>query len=221
MPRTFAIGDIHGCAKTFKSLIVDKIQICNSDIVYCIGDYIDRGKDSRGVVDFILELRSNHYQIFTLRGNHEQMLLNSSNSDDAFELWMKNGGGHTLWSFGISTISELSPVYLDFFNSLPFFLESEDCFFVHAGFNLFEKNIFEDTHAMLWTRDFAGKSKQLKGKKVIHGHDALSSFELKSQDLKRNINIDGGCVYKDIQGMGSLFALNLTDMEWLEVKNID
>ena len=77
MERIFAIGDIHGCSKTFKKLLLDKIKINKSDTIYCVGDYIDRGEDSKGVIDFILDLRAEGYTIHTLRGNHEQMLLDS------------------------------------------------------------------------------------------------------------------------------------------------
>lgn len=58
MSRIFAIGDIHGCCKTFKKLILEKIQLTKNDIIYCIGDYIDRGNDSKGVIDFILQLQA-------------------------------------------------------------------------------------------------------------------------------------------------------------------
>ena len=75
MPEIFAIGDIHGCFKTFKKLLLEEIGIQQSDKIYCIGDYIDRGNDSKGVMDFIINLRIAGYHVYTLRGNHEQMML--------------------------------------------------------------------------------------------------------------------------------------------------
>jgi len=57
MARVFIIGDIHGCCKTCKKLILEKINIQKSDKIYCLGDYVDRGPDSKGVIDFILQLR--------------------------------------------------------------------------------------------------------------------------------------------------------------------
>ncbi|MEO6813790.1 MAG: metallophosphoesterase, partial [Ginsengibacter sp.] len=68
MKRVFAIGDIHGCIHTFKKLLLDKIKVDKSDKIYCLGDYIDRGHDSKGVIDFILQLRSEGYEIHTIRG---------------------------------------------------------------------------------------------------------------------------------------------------------
>ena len=108
MPRTLAIGDIHGCYKTFKKLLLDEINIQPSDEIFCLGDYIDRGDYSKQVIDLILALRSCNYKIRTLRGNHEQMLLDSNISDKHFEHWIRSGGAYTLNSFGIQSINELS-----------------------------------------------------------------------------------------------------------------
>src|SRR5258705_3252599 len=107
MTRIFVIGDIHGCCNTFKKLLLEKLSIQKSDIIYCIGDYVDRGNDSKGVIDFIISLRIKGYQIHTLRGNHEQMMLDSTINHSRLNLWLKNGGIETLNSFGISSVTEL------------------------------------------------------------------------------------------------------------------
>ncbi|HLF63763.1 MAG TPA: metallophosphoesterase, partial [Saprospiraceae bacterium] len=96
MQRVFAVGDIHGCHQTFRKLLLDEIRIKKSDRIYCLGDYVDRGPDSKGVVDFILELRRSGYHIHTLRGNHEQLMMTSIESTENFELWELNGGSATL-----------------------------------------------------------------------------------------------------------------------------
>jgi serine/threonine protein phosphatase 1 len=99
MERLFFIGDIHGCSKTFRKLITGVIGIRKSDSIYCIGDYIDRGPGSREVIDFIISLRQSGFRVYTLRGNHEQMLLDSGKGANAFSLWLMNGGDTTLESF--------------------------------------------------------------------------------------------------------------------------
>jgi serine/threonine protein phosphatase 1 len=85
MPRVFIIGDIHGCNKTFRKLVLEKISIRKTDKIYCLGDYIDRGPDSKGVIDFIIQLRKDGFNIHTLRGNHEQLLLESEIDEPAKE----------------------------------------------------------------------------------------------------------------------------------------
>ena len=74
--RRFAVPDIHGCNKTFQALL-DRIQLTTNDQLFLLGDYIDRGPDSVGVLDTILRLKEEGYSVFPLRGNHEQMLIES------------------------------------------------------------------------------------------------------------------------------------------------
>src|ERR1043165_5594237 len=108
MPRTFAIGDVHGCALTLKKLLLEEIKIEKEDELYFLGDYIDRGQQSKEVIDFVLELKSQNYKVNTLRGNHEQLFLDSEKSFNDFENWIINGGVATLESFEISRFSELN-----------------------------------------------------------------------------------------------------------------
>ena len=63
MNRTFAIGDLHGCSRTFRKLILENINLQKEDELYCLGDYVDRGPDSKGVIDFILELKEKGYKV--------------------------------------------------------------------------------------------------------------------------------------------------------------
>ena len=117
MSRIFAIGDVHGCNATLHKLVTEKIQPGKSDHLCFIGDYIDRGPDSKGVVDYILQLEGEGFNIHTLRGNHEQIMLDSVNSEDDFELWRVNGGVQTMRSYGISSFNEMSQDHQDFFQN--------------------------------------------------------------------------------------------------------
>lgn len=221
MQRTFFIGDIHGCSKTFKKLVTEEIGIGKSDRIYCIGDYIDRGNDSKEVVDFILELRDSNYQISTLRGNHEQMLLDSRNSRYASSIWRMNGGDTTLKDFNVDSVDEMDPVYIDFFSSTEYCVHEKDFIAVHAGLNFTADDPLEDRNSMLWIRDFPVNRSYLGNKLLIHGHTPMDRDYIRSQRFDSPFNIDGGCVYKDMEGMGSLFALNFYEQKLLEVRNID
>lgn len=221
MHRKFAIGDIHGCSNTFKKLLLDDIRIQKSDKIYCIGDYIDRGIDSKGVIDFILDLRKKGYQIHTLRGNHEQLMMESINSDKNFNHWIKNGGDKTLKSFGINSYNEMKPLYKNFFKRTKFIIQSGVFIFVHAGLNFQKQNPFEDRDAMLWIRDFPVDKKKLGNRLLIHGHTPKSLDFIIKQSGKSVINIDGGCVYSNVTGLGNLIALNITEGKLISVKNIE
>lgn len=220
MDRIFAIGDIHGCCKTFKKLIVEKIQLTKNDLIYCTGDYIDRGEDSKGVIDFILELKAKGFSVFTLRGNHEQMMLNALYDKNAMKLWMQNGGMKTLQSFGISALADVHEKYWIFFHETMLYFDTEKYIFVHAGLNFKRKNILQDKEAMLWIRDFPHEQPALENKLLIHGHTPIPLLEILKQ--KENcINIDGGCVYKDHYGLGNLVAIELTSHTFIWQQNCD
>ena len=217
MPGIFAIGDIHGCCKTFKKLLLEEIGIQQSDKIYCIGDYIDRGNDSKGVIDFIINLRMEGYYIYTLRGNHEQMMLEPERLDQ----WLENGGGETLKSFGISSVSELPHKYLAFLKQTEFFIETDKYIFVHAGLNFRIDNPFTDKEAMIWIRDEYFDKTKINNKILIHGHTPIP-FESMYKQLNTNkINIDGGCVYNNKPGFGNLIALSLPNTKLIPLRNID
>lgn len=221
MARIFAIGDIHGCNKTFRKLLIEKIRISLSDEIYCIGDYIDRGNDSKGVVDFILQLRKENYKIHTIRGNHEQMLLASVEGSRQFKHWILNGGITTLRSFGVNSVKDLDTAYLDFFRSTEYFIETDPCIFVHAGLNFSLPDPFADKEAMLWIRNFSVQKEKLKGKILIHGHTPVPLSHILIRVNENVINIDGGCVHTHVEEFGNLVAFNITERKIISLRNID
>lgn len=221
MPRIFAIGDIHGCSKSFRNLLLDVIKIKKTDKIYCLGDYIDRGNDSRGVIDFILKLRGKGYRIHTLRGNHEQMMLDAGLNEHKLNHWFKNGGEITLKSFGIDSITELPLKYLDFLKRTRHFISTKNYVFVHAGLNFKLDNPFLDKKAMLWTREEYFEPSKIKNRILIHGHTPVALNIAMNPLNPKNINIDGGCVYAHKPDYGNLIALSLPDRKFISVRNID
>ncbi|HEV2833010.1 MAG TPA: metallophosphoesterase family protein [Hanamia sp.] len=218
MNRIFAIGDIHGCNEAFKKMLFEKIKIEKTDDIYCIGDYIDRGPDSKGAIDTIIRLREKGYQIRTLRGNHEQMMMDSGQSKENFVHWYINGGNKTLESFNVDSYFEMQETYKSFFQNTEYFIESGDYIFVHAGLNFSKNNIFEDKEAMLWVRDFSRYQPVLQNRILIHGHTPISLKKIKSQ-TGNCINIDGGCVYKENRSLGNMVAIGLPGREIIAVAN--
>lgn len=218
MKRIFAIGDIHGCNEAFQKMLFDEIKIQKTDIIFCVGDYIDRGTDSKGVIDTILDLRKKNYTIHTLRGNHEEMMMASGRSMDDFQLWFRNGGNITLESFGVEMYEDLKKEYRKFFEGTDLYLTEGNFIFAHAGLNFEAPDIFEDTVAMLWRRGFDSHQPALGDRILIHGHTPHRLHYIKRQD-GNCIDIDGGCVYTDKKGMGNLVAISLPEKEFMVVKN--
>ncbi len=220
MKRTFAIGDIHGCAATFKYMLFEELKIQPQDEIYCLGDYIDRGIDSKGVVDIILTLRHQGYKIYTLRGNHEQMMMESSRRQEDFYLWFRNGGSTTLQSFGIDLYNDIQELYKSFFEQTKYYIETPEYIFAHAGLNFQSENILEDKEAMLWERDYKCPEILPGNRILIHGHTPKPlKFILKQKS--NCINIDGGCVYKENKNYGNLISFDLIEKKYHVVKCID
>lgn len=218
MNRTFAIGDIHGCHEAFQRMLFDEIKITRQDKLYCIGDYIDRGRNSKEVIDTIISLKEKGYRIHTVRGNHEQMMMESGQSEEHFELWFMNGGDTTLQSFGIDGYEEMPEKYKQFFRSTEFCIITKRYVFVHAGLNFTHKDIFEDKEAMLWIRNFAPDQPALKNKILVHGHTPQPLSYMLSQ-AGNCINVDGGCVYSGRKNYGNLVAISLPGKEFIVVPN--
>ena len=220
MGRIFAIGDIHGCCNTFKVLLRDKIRIQKEDSIYCVGDYIDRGPDSKGVIDHILQLKEDGYQVYTLRGNHEQMILDAPGDDFSLQMWLNNGGKQTLKSFGVHHVEEIPSLYVSFFSKTELFIHTGDHIFVHAGLNFQHTDIFQDQHAMLWIRTYNDHQPLLQNMILIHGHTPQTLEYILAQN-GNCINIDGGCVYNGDGVYGNLVALNVMEKKFVWVENCD
>jgi len=217
--RLLAIGDIHGCMDPFRELVEKKIGIRSSDRIVLLGDYIDRGSQSREVVDYIIDLQNQGFDIIPLMGNHESMLIDSLGSEQSMYNWSMNGGSETLLSFGIKSSGEMDLRYLQFFNNLVFYYVQDQFIFVHAGFNNDIADPFQDKSQMIWSRRESYSNPVFSGKVIVHGHTPVP-FALCSEMVKSYrsvVNIDTGCVYDKAGGYGHLTAIELFTRELFSV----
>lgn len=218
MPKTYFIGDVHGCCRTLKKLVTEKIKPVKEDLLYFIGDYIDRGPDSKEVVDYILELQMEGFNVVTLRGNHEQMLLDSREGGRYLLLWLMNGGDKTLRSFGVESVNDIPGRYMRFFEQTRMYVDAGRFIAVHAGLDFRLPDPFSDPESMLWIRNFPVDNSFLGERLLIHGHTPRELDYILSQKLRSSVNIDGGCVYHWLPGMGHLVALSLEDEKFCVVE---
>lgn len=215
---TYVISDIHGFNEKFEQLL-EKIQFEKSDKLFLLGDYIDRGPNSKLVIDRIIELKNNGFDVWCLRGNHEQMLLDASIGKNV-NRWLNSGGIETLKSFGINQLCQLETKYLDFINSLSHFFEYENYIFVHAGINMRAAEPMKDFESMLWLRNWEKYFNRnwLKDRRIIHGHTPMSKNEITRRlNLGRVICVDNGVYLQAYAEYGNLFALNLDTMKFVFV----
>lgn len=221
MNRLFAISDIHGCYRPFYELVVDIIKLTKSDRLILLGDYIDRGEQSKEVIDFIIDLQKEGFDIKALIGNHELMLVDSYYEPDLMHLWSLNGGLSTLQSFGIADIREIDEHYLEFFNSLDYYLNLGNVIFVHAGFDDLAPDPFSDKQSMIWECSLSYHNPLLSEKTIIHGHrpKTIAYVNRLLSEKSPVIPIDTGCVYNKETGYGFLSALELNSMTLFSVAN--
>lgn len=237
MAKQWIIPDIHGCFKTLQALFVDLIKPTAEDQIFFLGDYIDRGPDSKAVIDFIMNLQKSLPNVVALMGNHEDYLLKAHGYDlerkTVFGLksrshmqkeWEKQGGGTTLKSFGVKWAADLPKSYIEWLSKLPHYHVLDTCILVHAGLNFENENPFEDTQAMMWARDYEIIPEKIQHKMIIHGHVPVKlefiDRTIKSQD-QQFIDLDNGIYMPNRDGYGNLVALELTEMKYVIQPTLD
>ncbi len=185
--------------------LIELIQPKASDTLVFLGDYIDRGPDSKGVIDFILGLKD-VCNVVALKGNHEAMFIDFLQSPESAGagLFVLNGGSATLVSYGEKNGSfEIPETHIRFLRELKLTFETETHIFVHAGVPakpLSQIDLKHDEMALLWSRQPFLSSAMKWEKVVVHGHTPVEDVEVKAN----RINLDTGCVYD-----GQLSALEL------------
>lgn len=210
--RVFVLTDIHGNNDLFNKALKD-IAFDKADKLILLGDIIDRGDDSKGVLDTLLSLLNRGYDVSCLLGNHEKMFLDSFGDSNSLKLWLYNGGYKTLASFMTTSIDRIPKRYIDFIASFVYYHTYENYILVHAGLNMKIDNPFSDIETLLWERDSASMldSKWLGNRKLIHGHTPIDNKSIQNS-VKRNnkiINIDNGThINKDGFGSICVFELN-------------
>src|SRR5262245_27446069 len=191
----YAVGDVHGCIDKLTS----QVARCEhhggdrpSRFVF-VGDYIDRGPDSRAVVEILMTMqREKRHDVISLRGNHEAMLLETIRTgDDA--LWLHNGAAQTLASYGIAHWADLPPDHVAWIASLPLWLDDGRRYFVHAGVDPDVPLDRQDEEAQLWIREPFLSDERNYGRLVVHGHTPLKTGR---PDQRANrLNIDTAAVF--------------------------
>ena len=230
----YAISDIHGCVRTFKKALRE-VNFSKQDTLILIGDYIDRGLDSKGVVDHIIQLQEDGYNVIPLKGNHEDFLLRARENFEVYKSWMWNGGRQTLESYACKLpiayiedyVNAIGEKHWKWYESLDTIYVTHDYVFVHGGLEFQGDDPLTDTteDTAMWTRIYRipGKSRShlIGGRVLVTGHtptDKATMIEMtRGEDL---ITIDRGCVFNSSE-YGHLAIINLDDKQIRFIKNID
>jgi serine/threonine protein phosphatase 1 len=190
----YAVGDLHGRLDLLEPLIrqisADVLQIgpARQPILVFVGDYVDRGLESKGVIDRIIALRAETgFEVRTLKGNHEEAMIRFLNDAASGPEWCEYGGVQTLISYGVSrprlrgdaaewerTREEfrrlIPPEHLAFLSNLELILTVGDYAFVHAGLRPGLSIEDQDVHDLMWIREPFLNARRPFEKVVVHGH---------------------------------------------------
>ncbi|MBX3044790.1 MAG: serine/threonine protein phosphatase [Candidatus Kapabacteria bacterium] len=220
--KLYIIGDVHGCSQTLRGLISTFDELVADDKIIFIGDLIDRGPDSMSVLDQILELKDKGIEVIIIRGNHEQMMLDSINNSKSMKLWFRNGGLATLDSFGVYHPGFIEDKYLEIIYNSKYYYETEKFVIVHAGMNFNIENPFNDKAKMLAVRIESCDIEKIGNRRLIVGHTPYPLDSIKSSLSSDLIRLDGGCVYhRKVNGLGYLVALELNSFELFHYQNAE
>jgi serine/threonine protein phosphatase 1 len=176
--RHLAIGDIHGCIGALRAL-VDYISPCSDDTIVTLGDYVDRGPDSRAVLDFVIELGASCHHV-PLRGNHEIMMLDARQKKSWLRPWLQYGGDATLRSYSPSpgetgSFDDVPDSHIDFLeNKLASYHECDSHFFVHANADA-DVPLDKQSDATLYWRKYGDPERHCSDKIMVCGHSAQRS----------------------------------------------
>ena len=221
----YAIGDIHGRADLLALLLAVIISDAarskgskRRTLVF-LGDYIDRGHDSRRVVDMLLSDLPEGFDVHFLKGNHESIMLDFLEDPSYLGQWLANGADATFRSYGMDVaelirkgappetwrrafLASLPEAHRDFFETLELAVSFGDYFFVHAGVRPGVPLEAQDPKDLIWIRSPFLQSDEDFGKIVVHGHTPRPTPEIRAN----RIGIDTGAVFTD-----RLTALRLED----------
>ncbi|WP_412177347.1 metallophosphoesterase [Mesorhizobium sp. YC-39] len=210
--RLYAIGDVHGRLDLLAAMLrgiaaeISKERPADWRVIH-LGDYVDRGPDSKGVIDFLIEVQKRDPRYLTLAGNHDIGFLDFLDAPDPNGLFIRYGGIQTAQSYGVALpegnawfgrsdaalrlghtalVEAVPKGHVDFLRSLPFSLTFGDFFFCHAGIRpgiALEK---QDTQDLIWIRDVFHNHPGLYPKIVVHGHTPVPEAEV----MANRVNVD-------------------------------
>jgi serine/threonine protein phosphatase 1 len=178
MLLTYAVGDTHGALHKLETVVArcrDHADGRPARFIF-LGDYIDRGPQSAGVIRYLMELEAQMPgDVVSLMGNHEEMLLSIIDGAVSAEGWLPQGGSQTLESYGVEDVRDLPREHIDWLRALRLSYDDGRRFFVHAGVNPERPLDAQDDHDLLWIREPFLSDPRDYGRLIVHGHTPVDN----------------------------------------------
>jgi serine/threonine protein phosphatase 1 len=196
VPLLYAIGDIHGSLQKLCDLIAQCERHADDQpaTFVFLGDYIDRGPRSAGVIHMVMDLQARLTdRVIALKGNHEAVALEVIDGETEAEHWLREGGIATLRSYGVERASDLPREHIEWMRSLPLRHDDGQRFFVHAGIDPDRPLDAQRDRDLIWIREPFLSDKRDHGRLIVHGHTPL---ETGMPDWRGNrLNLDTAAVF--------------------------
>ncbi|MEO0399947.1 MAG: metallophosphoesterase family protein [Pseudomonadota bacterium] len=230
--RLYAVGDVHGCADLLDAIVKairDDHAAQRDDAalkLIFLGDYVDRGPDSRGVVERLCALAAEPIETVFLKGNHEAAMLDFLAAPDDHDAWLDWGGVETIESYGVDAgaaraaqaiaddlAAALPDSHRNFLQTLALHHEEADYYFAHAGVRPGVPLADQTERDLLWIREAFHRAEpnERPEKTVVHGHHPVK----KPLDAGWRIAVDTGAVWS---GRLSAVRLHKTERTFLSVE---
>lgn len=193
--RLIAIGDVHGCSAALDALL-GAIEPCAEDRIVMLGDYVDRGPDSRGVIERLIQL-GDECTVVPILGNHEEMMLSVLLGKAPRAWWMQHGGSDTLESYGgargpLGGFESIPASHVEWLQACPNYYETDGWFFTHANYVATEPLDSQPAEALRWQSLGEHFPEQhTNGKRAVLGHTSQRNGEV--YDAGHFVCIDTFC----------------------------
>ncbi len=221
----YAATDLHGCLHTLRYLLEHRLPLAPDDELFLLGDYVNKGPDSRGVLDYLMELPQRGFRVHCLRGNHDQELLDAARGLKHRSWATAANRQLTLAGFGVRRPEDIPEKYVRWLDELPHQLDIPGFTLVHAGYNfrLPPQQMRVDWGTMLNVKQFAYDASRLQGQRLLHGHvpTPIAEVERRVRHRAGAIGLDTGCVYRHNPELAHLAALNLDTFELTLQPNLE
>lgn len=214
--RQLVIGDVHGCFDTLYALIEEQIQLEQGDQLIFLGDLINRGIDSKKVLDYLMQLEL-EYEVYCIKGNHEHNLLTAYDCGmDFFDDFLHEYNSDDLMAGDLTA-------YLGFCAEMPYYIETPTHLFSHMGFSSQQPRPITDTRAYFHSQSLQISEASILNKIQVQGHVAMALPQISKAVEQQDsiLNIDAGCYYNSVDGLGYLCALDTRANLLYVQKNIE
>ncbi|MBC2886518.1 metallophosphoesterase [Ochrobactrum sp. CM-21-5] len=229
--RLYAVGDVHGRL----DLLQDLHGLIHADLdrrpahdwrIIHLGDYVDRGPQSKEALDFLIEAASRDSRIISLLGNHDEGFVNYLATGDTAGIFALHGGPQTARSYGVDIdfsdigdarhghemlVKAVPQAHIDFIRAMPRSLSFGDFFFCHAGINPAVPLDEQDPDDLIWIRTVFLRQTGLFEKVVIHGHTPQGAIDIQPN----RVNLD---THAWKSGILSAIVIDGTDKRFIETR---